>query len=159
MTSTPSDSTATTAEAITFVDTNVLIYAYNAADPAKQRATQAALVSLWDARIGAVSTQILQEFYSVATTKLRPAMSHDEAREVVSLYTAWPVVLIEPSLILTASRLVERHKLSFWDALMVEAARTAGASRLLTEDLNHGQVIEGVRIESPFSPDWSAEPL
>ena len=86
-------------------------------------------------------------------------MSHGEAREVVSLYTAWPVVLIEPSLILTASRLVERHKLSFWDALMVEAARTAGASRLLTEDLNHGQVIEGVRIESPFSPDWSAEPL
>lgn len=149
MTSTPSASTATTAEQ-TFVDTNVLVYAYNASDAAKQRAAQAALVDLWDSRTGVLSTQILQEFYSVTTGKSKPPMTPSEARDVVSLYSAWPVVLIDPSLILNASRLGEQHRLSFWDALIVEAARTAGATRLLTEDLSHGQSIEGVRVENPF---------
>lgn len=128
----------------------MLIYAYNASDDAKQRAAQAALVGLWASQTGVVSTQILQEFYAVATKKLKPPMSHAEAREVVSLYSAWPVVVIEPSLIITASYVAEQHQLSFWDALIVEAARAAGATRLLTEDLNHDQTIQGVQIVNPF---------
>lgn len=150
MTSTPNASTDTTAEGTAFVDTNVLVYAHDASEPAKQALAQAALGHLWSGRNGALSTQVLQEFYSVATGKLKPAMSPAEAREIVELYSAWPVVLIEPSLILTASKLQEQHQLSFWDALIVEAARVAGAVRLLTEDLNDGQEIQGVRIENPF---------
>lgn len=138
------------AEAVTFVDTNVLVYAHDAADAEKQAAAQAALARLWASRSGALSTQVLQEFYVVATTKLRPPMTPAEAREVVSSYSAWPVVLVEPPLIVAASRLAELRPLSFWDALVVVAARTAGADRLLTEDLSDGQVIDGVRIENPF---------
>jgi predicted nucleic acid-binding protein len=146
----PNVSIASTADASTFVDTNVLVYAYDASETGKQPVAQAALEQLWSDRSGALSTQILQEFYAVATRKMKPAMSPGEAREIVELYSAWPVVLIEPSLILTASLLQEQQQLSFWDALVVEAARVAGAVRLLTEDLQDGRDIEGVRIENPF---------
>ncbi len=150
MTSTPNDSIATTAKVTTFIDTNVLVYAHDASDVLKQRVAQDVLQRLWADGSGVMSAQILQEFYSVATSKLKPAMSRSDAREVVELYSAWPIVLIAPPLILTASQLQERYRLSFWDALIVEAARVAGAERLLTEDLQHGQDIEGVRIEDPF---------
>jgi predicted nucleic acid-binding protein len=138
------------ADAVTFVDTNVLVYAYDASETIKQPMAQAVLEGLWSSGRGVVSTQILQEFYSVATSRLKPPMSPGQAREIVSLYSTWTVVLIEPALILTASRLQEQHRLSFWDALVVEAARAAGAGRLLTEDLNDGQEFGHVRIEDPF---------
>jgi len=146
----PNVLTASTAEATTFVDTNVLVYAHDASEAVKQPIAQAVLEQLWTDGGGALSTQILQEFYVVATRKLQPAMTPREAREIIELYSTWPVVVIEPSLILNASLLHERNQLSFWDALMVEAARVAGAGRLLTEDLQDGQVIAGVRIENPF---------
>ena len=133
-----------------FVDTNVLLYAYDAGEVAKQPVAKATLDQLWRERNGTLSTQVLQEFYSVATRKLDPPVRRPEAREIIDLYAAWPVVVIDPSLILAATRIEEAHQLSLWDALIVEAARVAGAERLLTEDLQHGQTIEGVRIENPF---------
>ncbi len=139
------------AEARTFVDTSVLVYAHDAADKTKQRLAQSVLAELWDSGEGVLSTQILQEFYVVATRKLAPAMAPAKAREVIELYSSWPVIPIEPSLILTASLLAERDRLSFWDALVVEAARVGGAGRILTEDLQAGRAIEGVRVENPFS--------
>lgn len=150
MTSTPNDLPDTSAEGVTFVDTNVLVYAHDKSEPVKQQLAQAALLELWSSRSGVLSTQILQEFYSVATSKLKPPMRPAEAREVVSLYSEWPMVLVEPSLIITASLLQEEHQLSFWDALVIEAARVAGARTLLTEDMQGGRVIAGVRIEDPF---------
>lgn len=136
----------------TFVDTNVLLYAYDASEAVKQPVAQAALEMLWARRAGTLSTQVLQEFYSVATRKLTMPMTRAEAREVVSLYDAWPVVLLDPTLIVAATRVEEEYQLSFWDALVVEAARVAGSERLLTEDLQDGLVIAGVRIENPFTP-------
>jgi len=138
------------ADELTFVDTNVLAYAHDASERRRQPAARAQLEALWASRSGVLSTQVLQEFYVVATRKFAPPMVRGQAREVVALYATWPVVQIDPTLILTASQLEERHRLSFWDALVVEAARVAGASRLLTEDLQHGRVIGGVRIENPF---------
>jgi predicted nucleic acid-binding protein len=135
----------------TFVDTNVLLYAYDASETAKQPVARATLDSLWADRTGAISSQVLQEFYNAATRKLNPPVSRADAREIIDLYTAWPVVLLEPALTLAATRIEEEHQLSFWDALVVEAARVAGAQRLLTEDMQHGRVIEGVRIENPFA--------
>jgi predicted nucleic acid-binding protein len=146
----PSVLIGTMADTPTFVDTNVLVYAHDASDLVKQPLARAALERLWVGRAGITSTQVLQEFYSVATTRMRPAMRRAAAREIVSAYSEWSVVLIEPALILNASMLQERHRLSFWDALIIESARVGGASRLLTEDLQHGQVIAGVRIEDPF---------
>lgn len=134
-----------------FVDTNVLLYAHDATETAKQPVARAALHDLWDRRSGTLSTQVLQEFYVTATRKLPRPLSRAEAREVVDLYSAWPVVGIDPNVILAATRIEEEHRLSFWDALILETARIAGADLLLTEDLQHGQVIEGVRIENPFA--------
>ena len=139
-----------TSEGFTFVDTNVLVYAHDQSESLRQPLAEAALTQLWDSRTGVLSTQILQEFYAVATRKLDPPMSRRAAREVIGLYAAWALVQVDAALILTASELEESHQLSFWDALVVEAARRAGATRLLTEDLQDGLVIGDVRIENPF---------
>jgi predicted nucleic acid-binding protein len=135
---------------LTFVDTNVFVYAHDRSEARRQPLAKAALDGLWDRRTGVLSTQILQEFYVVATRKFDPPMTRPAARELVGVYAAWPVVQVDTALILTASELEERHKLSFWDALVVEAARRAGATRLLTEDLQDGLLVGGVRIENPF---------
>jgi predicted nucleic acid-binding protein len=133
-----------------FIDTNVLLYAHDGSETAKQPIARNLLDALWQDRTGALSSQVLQEFYAVATRKFEHPLARDEAREIVELYSAWPVVVIDPTLILAATRIEEEHQLSFWDALIVEAARIAGAERLLTEDLQDGRVIGGVRIENPF---------
>jgi predicted nucleic acid-binding protein len=133
-----------------FVDTNVLLYAYDSSDAVKQPVAKVALQELWSQQSGCLSTQVLQEFYTIATRKLEPPLTRVEAREIIGLYTAWPVAVLDSDVILAATRIEEQSRLSFWDALVVEAARVSGAERLLTEDLQHGRVIEGVRIENPF---------
>jgi len=135
---------------ITFVDTNVLAYAHDASEQTRQPVAEALLEELWRARTGILSTQVLSEFYVVATRKLDPPMPRREAREVVDAYAAWPVVQVDASLILAASALEERHQLSFWDALIIEAARRGGARRLVSEDLQGGRRIAGLVIENPF---------
>ncbi len=139
------------AERRAFVNTNVLLYAHDASETAKQPLARAVLQELWQHRSGAISSQVLQEFYVTATRKLPQPLSRVEAREIIDLYSAWPVITIDPSAILSATRIEEANQVSFWDALILEAARIAGAEVLLTEDLGHGQVIEGVRIENPFA--------
>jgi predicted nucleic acid-binding protein len=139
------------AERRAFVDTNVLLYAHDASEIAKQPVARAVLQELWQRRSGAISSQVLQEFYVTATRKLPQPLSRVEAREIIDLYSTWPVITIDPNAILAATRIEEAHQVSFWDALILEAARIAGAELLLTEDLGHGQIVEGVRIENPFA--------
>ena len=134
----------------TFVDTNVLVYAHDADETEKQPIARAVLEELWADRSGVVSTQVLQEFYVVATRKLEPPMRRSEAREIVTLYATWSVIQIDVGLILDAATLEERAQLSFWDALIVEAARRAGAVRLISEDFQAGRRIAGIEIENPF---------
>ena len=122
----------------TFVDSNVLAYAHDRSERRKQAIAQAILDALWRDRAGLLSTQVLQEFYVVATRTFDPPMPRGRARQIVALYAEWPVVQIDVLLVLAASELEERHTLSFWDALIVEAARRSGATRLLTEDLQPG---------------------
>jgi predicted nucleic acid-binding protein len=136
---------------VTFVDTNVLVYAHDRFETRKQPIAQALLDVLWRTRSGVLSTQVLQEFYVVATRKFDPPMRRGAAREVVALYGEWPIVQVDVALILAASKLEERHAFSFWDALVVEAARRCGATRLLTEDLQAGRRIGGISIENPFA--------
>ena len=138
-------------ENLTLVDTNVLLYAHDTSEAVKQPIAQALVGGLWANRTGTLSTQILQEFYVVATRKFTPPMSSAQAREIVALYGTWPYIQVDLSLILAATELEERHSLSFWDALVVEAARRAGATHLVTEDLQGGSIIAGVRIENPFA--------
>jgi len=136
---------------VTFVDTNVLVYAHDRSETRKQPVAQALLDGLWRTRNGVLSTQVLQEFYVVATRKFDPPMRRSAAREIVELYGEWPIVQVDVALVLAASKLEERHSFSFWDALVVEAARRCGATRLLTEDLQADRRIGGVSIENPFA--------
>lgn len=134
----------------TFVDTNVLVYAHDASDQTRQPIAARLLDDLWRTREGVLSTQVLTEFYAVVTRKFDPPMPRREARTLVDTYAAWPVVQVDPPLIVAASALEEQHSLSFWDALIIEAARRAGASRLVSEDLQHGRRIAGLVIANPF---------
>ena len=94
---------------------------------------------------------MLQEFYVVATRKFDPPMPRRQARDLVDAYSHWQLVEIDVALIVAASQLEERHTLSFWDALIVEAARRAGATRLVTEDLQSGRRLAGLLIDNPFT--------
>ncbi len=135
---------------LAFVDTNVLVYAHDTSQGAKHDAARDLVLRLWADRTGALSTQVLQEFYVVATHRLDPPMPPTEARELVALYAAWSLVVIDAELILDATIREQRDVLSFWDALIVEAARRAGADRLLTEDLQDERDFDGTVVENPF---------
>lgn len=133
-----------------FVDTNVLIYAYDLDAGRKHDVASALVRDLWQQQRGVVSTQVLQEFYVNVTRKIPTPLPRPQARGLLQSYLAWQVQLIDPQTVLFASELEERHTLAFWDAMIVAAAVHAGAERIATEDLNHGQKLEGVRIENPF---------
>jgi predicted nucleic acid-binding protein len=133
-----------------FIDTNILVYAHDQREPAKALTAIALLTELWTDRTGALSTQVLQEFYSVATGRLQPPMTPMEARTVIADYAEWPVVETTPQLIVSASLLHEQHGVSFWDAMIIEAALLSGADTLLTEDLQHGRRFGGLTVRNPF---------
>jgi predicted nucleic acid-binding protein len=134
----------------TFVDTNILVYAYDVADEKRHPVASERLGQLWTGRTGVISTQVLQEFYVVATRKLAQPLPRAAAREVIADYSTWPVVQVDPTLVLSASMLEEREALSFWDALIVGAAQRAGVVRLLSEDMQDGRTIGGLTVENPF---------
>jgi predicted nucleic acid-binding protein len=142
----------------TFVDTNVLVYAYgkDETDPRAQLSRRI-LASLWKTDRGVISTQVLQEFYAVITRKIKPPLPKKRAREVVASYGSWCSVNTDPVLIISASRLEEDHSLAFWDALIIEAALRAGATKLLSEDLQHGRRFGDLVIENPFHDASSAK--
>ena len=136
-----------------FVDTNVLIYAHDRDAGVKREVARQLLADLWRSGQGVISTQVLQEFYVNITRKIATPLPRATAREVVRNYGVWRVMTPGPSEVARASELEERHQVSFWDAMILLAARDGGATVLASEDLSHGQVIEGVRIVNPFLVD------
>ena len=135
---------------VVFVDTNILVYAHDAdAGVKRERATEK-LRKLWETDTGRLSVQVLQEFYVNVTRKLTTRVARSTAREVVSTYGAWVREPTTPQTILRATDLTELAQISFWDALIIAAAEQAGAAQLLSEDLNAGQEIAGIRIVNPL---------
>jgi predicted nucleic acid-binding protein len=133
----------------TFVDTNVVVYAFDAGSGSKQEVAQSVLA---DPEIEVVlSAQVLTEFYWVVTRRLAPPLSHVDAAAAVEALAQLRVVATDSALVRTAVRSAERHQLALWDALIVEAAVLAGCDTLLTEDFNAGQVISGVEVVNPFA--------
>ena len=134
-----------------FVDTNILVYAHDL-DAGDKHGLAGDIVSkLWESRNGVLSTQVLQEFYVTLTRKVSSPLSKLEARKLVQKYSHWQVVLNDPSMISQASEIEESYNISFWDALIVSAAYSQNVPTILTEDLNHGQIIEGILIKNPFT--------
>ena len=134
--------------AVRFLDTNVLLYAYDLDAPAKRVVALRLVEQGWNSPgETAISVQVLQEMHvNLGKRGISPA----EATQIVRDYAAWPVV--DNTLALLDAGLEEqvRWKISLWDALILAAARAAGASELITEDLNHGQDYGGVRVFNPF---------
>jgi predicted nucleic acid-binding protein len=133
-----------------FVDRNVLVYAHDADSGNKQRIAANAVAEILDARSGLLSIQVVQEFYSTVTRKLRSAIARNVARVLLRGYSSWIIQPLTPDDVVAASFLEQRHQLSFWDALIVQAALLAGAKKLLSEDFQHGQSIGGITVENPF---------
>ena len=134
----------------TFIDTNVLIYAHDADAEAKHTAANSILRDLWSERNGVLSPQVLQEFYVNVTKKIPHPLSKESARLVVSTYAIWCIETTSTE-ISNAFRIEDDSRIGFWDALIVASALKSGANRILSEDLNAGQTIAGMRIENPFA--------
>ncbi len=134
---------------IVFVDTNVLLYAVDARDVAKMRRAQAWLQACWTRGCGRLSTQVLNELYATLR-RVAPGLSAEEARRRVREYRAWTPCTVDDDTVDAAWELQDRCALGYWDALMVAAAQQQGCTLLLTEDLQHDQVIDGLRIVNPF---------
>lgn len=135
---------------LSFVDTNVLVYAFDKSNSPKKPVAQKLLRELIDLDYLRVSTQVLQELFVTLTRKVSRPCSSDEALAVLEDLAAWPLTVIDLAAIRAAAALAADAKLSFWDALIVVAAARAGAEILYTEDLNHGQEILGIQIRNPF---------
>lgn len=133
-----------------FLDTNVLVYLFDADNPAKQRSVQDLLSSRELREQLILSTQVLQEFYVSVTRKLVAPLDPEAAFQAVQDLTAFPIVQIDPPLILLAIQRSRKAKVSFWDALILEAALVAGATLLYSEDFQDGAVFGGLRIANPF---------
>ena len=132
-----------------FFDTNVLVYLYDARAPDKQRMARELVGRYFSERKAAVSTQVLQEFF-VTVTQKAARLPLRQAKALVGDYMQLNVITIAPVHILDAIDLQEHFGISFWDALIVAAAKAAGARILFSEDLSHGQAYEGVRVQNPF---------
>jgi predicted nucleic acid-binding protein len=131
-----------------FLDTNILVYSLDQADAAKKARCRGLIRSLTAESKGVISTQVMQEFYVAATSKLgaEPLLTKDILRSLERFET----VVVSPTLIKDAIDCSIINRLSFWDALIVVSAESAQCEVLWTEDLNHGQIIRGVRIENPL---------
>jgi predicted nucleic acid-binding protein len=133
-----------------FVDTNVLVYARDTADPVKQARASEWVAALWEGGEGRVSVQVLQEYYVTTTRKLHPGLEPEDARADVLDLAAWSPVVADTQMIASAWSIEDRFGLSFWDSLIVAAAQVARCDVVLTEDLQHGMDLDGVRIADPF---------
>lgn len=137
--------------ALVFVDTNVFLYAMDASDPLKQRAASRWRDELWKSRSGRTSFQVLHEFYVQATQKWPKAV--DATRAEIRDLLVWDPVALGNGTLLESWKIQERYHLSFWDSLIVAAAKASSSRFLLTEDLQHGQDLYGVTVTNPFRAD------
>jgi predicted nucleic acid-binding protein len=130
-----------------FLDSNVVVYAFDGADPSKQRR---ALEILADGQRLVLSTQVLLETWWVLTRRLARPLAEAAAEAVLQQLCRLPVVGADSELVLRAVRISRSHRVAIWDAMILEAARSAGCSRVLSEDLQHGRDFDGLQVVNPF---------
>ena len=133
-----------------FVDTNVFVYARDASEPAKQARAAAWLEQLWREQAGRTSVQVLSEYYVTMTRKLDPGLSSGEAWDDVATLLSWRPQPIDEALLRRGREIEQRHRLSWWDSLIVGAAQVQGCALLLSEDFQDRGVYGGVTVRSPF---------
>lgn len=133
-----------------FVDTNILLYAVSR-DPEERHKAVRARGILADREL-ALSVQVLQEFYVQATREGRPdALTHEQATKLVESFLRFPMADLTRDVMLAAMATRHRFRISYWDAAILEAARSIGCDTVLSEDLSHGQDYAGVQVQNPFN--------
>jgi predicted nucleic acid-binding protein len=133
-----------------FVDTNILIYAHDQNAGAKHERARAVIERLWSSGKGALSTQVLQELCVNLRRRVAHPLSPDKIATMIEDYLSWEVVINNPQSIIAALAIETRFKVSYWDALILHAAETCGASILYSEDLSHGQHYGAVEVLNPL---------
>ena len=133
-----------------FVDTNVIVYSRDTTEPFKQKQADNWLRHLWSNQSGCISFQVLNEYYVTVTNKLKPGLSRTEAREDIRNLLAWKPAVIEQIVIQSAWSIQDHYGYSWWDCLILAAALKQHCRYVLSEDMQHGQQIEGLEIISPF---------
>jgi predicted nucleic acid-binding protein len=137
-----------------FIDTNILVYAYDASAGAKHSGAQQILAELWNSGLGVVSTQVLEEFFVTVTRKLPKPIDLSQAREIVSDLLKWEAVTIDGDTILDAIDIHRDHGISFWDSLILATAASAGCTVLYSEDLSSGRIVGRINIKNPFQQSY-----
>ena len=133
-----------------FVDTNILIYAHDRAAGAKHDRALQLIERLWTSGEGVLSTQVLQELCINLRRRVAHPPSTDELRQMLQDYLSWEVVVNKPESVLQALEIELRYKISFWDALVLQAAEDSGATILYSEDLSAGQHYGSVQVVNPL---------
>ena len=133
-----------------FLDTNVLVYAYDISSGKKHDTARNIVTDLWNSRTGVLSVQVLQEFFVSITKKIPNPLNIKTASDIIRDFLLWDTIDNDGELLLAAMDIQTRYLYSFWDSLIIAAAVKSGASVLLTEDLKNGQIIDGVMIKNPF---------
>lgn len=137
-----------------FVDTNLLVYCRDDTEPAKRDRALQIMRLLWETRRGRLSHQVLAEFYNTVTRKLSPGLPREEAAADVRSLLAWNPLPPGAAVLEKAWQIEERLRLSWWDSLVAASALILGCATLLSEDLQDGLRIEGLRVVNPFSPEF-----
>ena len=135
----------------TFIDTNIIIYAYDVTAGKKHKTAGNILADLWNSGLGVISTQVLQEFFVNVVQKIPKPIEKQQAREIVRDFLKWHVVVNTGDSIVEAIDICLKFGYSFWDSMIIEAAIKGGAAVIISEDLQDGQVVSGVTIRNPFN--------
>lgn len=136
-------------DSIVFVDTNVLLYAHDPRDLVKRQSAQRWVAWCWKAQRARISTQVLNELY-VNVRRVAPQLTVEAARALVRRYRLWNPWPVDGATVDIAWQIQDQCSVSYWDALMLAAAREQGCNVMLTEDMQHSQHIDGVQIVNPF---------
>ena len=133
-----------------FLDTNILVYAYDRSAGQKHVLAAQLMEACWEYENGCLSIQVLQEFFVTVTHKIAMPLDHEIARQIVADLAQWGLHTPKASDILQAIDLQQIHQLAFWDAQIIQSAASLGCRQLLSEDLNHGQIYGVVQVINPF---------
>lgn len=140
-----------------FLDTNIIVYAYDRDAGRKHEIARNLLIDMWNAEGGVLSTQVLQEFYITVTKKITSPLPPESAREIIVDFLTWDVVTNGGEAVLEAIDLQIREKISFWDALVVAAAEKGAADILLSEDFSDGRKFGDIAVRNPFTESLPAD--
>jgi len=136
-----------------FVDTNIFVYAHDRSAGAKHTRAAALVQKLWKDNRGVVSTQVLQELCVNVRRRFAPAFTIAETQSLVEDLLSWEIVINTPASVLAALEIESRYKVSFWDALILQATESSGAEILYSEDFSEGQTYGPVRVVNPLTSD------